>query len=294
MREVLRIYPLRMNKKKWRIPIHIKHQCSENCSKIYTPDESDEYNYILQDNPEYKDGKCPKHNQLDYGVLKLSSFSYDDPRGIFGPLHNPNEVVIPDQHIFIDINYPMITNLTVKINFGHANISRSELLYTISSMYKYIYEIEEQTSPSLQYTVVKECDKCVNKSAYDCVTEMSIVTNNDDCSICFHDYTVKKAVQLPCGHIFHDECAKKWLGDTDNNTCPLCRNTVLKCDGCEGKRCTYEEYESVVIPIEHRSNVSYRNPTFGMFGIYGRDLEDLCLHEMEYDKENKKLNLIIS
>lgn len=292
----LRVYPLRMTKRKWKIPIYVRHECSEKCSKIFVlndnfEDENSAY-FSFQENPDYENGKCSNYGKLEHGFVVPALFSKDAPCGADGPLYNPDEVVIPDQVIEIDIDFPLSRPITMKADFGHSRISRKELLFAISIMYKYIYEVEERTSPSMTYAIVKDCEACIGKSAYDYV--ITISQKEGDCSICLQNYGKKKVVKLPCQHMFHDKCIKIWLRDEHNNSCPLCRDFVLKCKECEGEQCAYEYHESVVIPIEHRGAVLNRNPTFGLFGIYGHDLEDLFLYNMYYDRINKKLCLGIS
>ncbi|ORX74692.1 hypothetical protein DL89DRAFT_208613, partial [Linderina pennispora] len=44
----------------------------------------------------------------------------------------------------------------------------------------------------------------------------------EDCSICQDEYKQgEEVVELPCKHLFHDECIKHWLNV--NGTCPICR-----------------------------------------------------------------------
>ncbi|OMH80627.1 E3 ubiquitin-protein ligase AMFR [Zancudomyces culisetae] len=40
---------------------------------------------------------------------------------------------------------------------------------------------------------------------------------------------MKKGVRLPCGHLFHRFCLRKWL--ERHPLCPLCRSTLKSCDG---------------------------------------------------------------
>lgn len=291
----LRIYPLRMTKKNWRIPIHVRHECSaEQCGRAFVRDESKgRYVFVLRDNPEYKNGKCPFHNKIERGAMKPAYFEQGNPHGVRGPLHNPDEVVVPDREIEVQIDYPLINSVTISIDFGHSNITRAELLYAVSCAYRHIYEVEERTSPAVSYTIVQECNSCMGKNVHDWVISFKPKKKKEECAICFQNYYGKKAVKLPCEHVFHDECIKKWLDGEDNNSCPLCRGPVLRCSQCDGKRCTYEQHESVVIPVEHRGGILNRNPTFGVFGIYGHDLEDLCLYDMKYFREEKKLYLEI-
>lgn len=50
-----------------------------------------------------------------------------------------------------------------------------------------------------------------------------------DCSICMDEAEVGSIVtELPCGHWFHHDCIKAWLGEHD--TCPHCRQGIMPRD----------------------------------------------------------------
>ena len=50
---------------------------------------------------------------------------------------------------------------------------------------------------------------------------------DDECSICIMKYIVTDKIKvLPCKHIFHKKCIKKWLNKED--TCPLCNFDLKK------------------------------------------------------------------
>ncbi|GAU18493.1 hypothetical protein TSUD_366760 [Trifolium subterraneum] len=52
------------------------------------------------------------------------------------------------------------------------------------------------------------------------------VTEAMTCSVCLVEFLVgSKAIQLPCSHIYHDECIMSWF-DRSKNTCPMCRRLV--------------------------------------------------------------------
>lgn len=54
------------------------------------------------------------------------------------------------------------------------------------------------------------------------VTGHDIQEENDECTICFDKLAVgDAALRVPCGHLFHEECARKWL--ETSNQCPVCR-----------------------------------------------------------------------
>ncbi|KAG6469960.1 hypothetical protein ZIOFF_070899 [Zingiber officinale] len=49
----------------------------------------------------------------------------------------------------------------------------------------------------------------------------------DSCSICLQDFgTTTRVLAMPCGHLFHAACLKKWL--VRNCSCPLCRFSLLQ------------------------------------------------------------------
>ena len=46
------------------------------------------------------------------------------------------------------------------------------------------------------------------------------------CSICLNPVRkTRSSNELPCGHLFHGNCIKKWE-DRGNETCPLCRKNM--------------------------------------------------------------------
>ena len=46
------------------------------------------------------------------------------------------------------------------------------------------------------------------------------------CSVCLCEISYfGTCIELPCKHIFHDECLKKWL--EQEKTCPVCKELVL-------------------------------------------------------------------
>ncbi|CAI9552470.1 unnamed protein product, partial [Staurois parvus] len=46
-----------------------------------------------------------------------------------------------------------------------------------------------------------------------------------ECPVCKEDYTVGESVrQLPCNHLFHNDCIIPWLEQHD--TCPVCRKSL--------------------------------------------------------------------
>lgn len=283
------IYPLRLSKTKWVIPIHTRHKCTERCSKIFAPDEKQPYLYSFNDNPDWKNGNCSYQDQLQDGSVQISSFDYNDPCGFDGTLDQPDEVVIPDRAIHFNISFPMFHTAVVTVDFGHRNITRKELILAVCVAYKKIYDIEEKTSPKTSYLVVENCSKCADKKASDSFKEEKI---SETCSIC--QCGSSNLVSLRCGHSFHKNCIQNWVDQENKNSCPICRDVVIKCQKCEGKRILKKIKRSVVIPLRYRGMVLNRNTTDGVFRIYGHDLEDLLIERMLYNRQSKLLNISIS
>jgi hypothetical protein len=51
---------------------------------------------------------------------------------------------------------------------------------------------------------------------------------HDECIICYSNMTCTTAKKLPCGHIFHIACVKKWMQRT--SSCPICRKAMTRTD----------------------------------------------------------------
>ncbi|KAI9250315.1 hypothetical protein BY458DRAFT_26846 [Sporodiniella umbellata] len=53
-----------------------------------------------------------------------------------------------------------------------------------------------------------------------------------DCAVCKDTFErTEQVIQLPCEHIFHDDCIRPWL--KLNSTCPVCRKSVLPDDNSQ-------------------------------------------------------------
>lgn len=71
--------------------------------------------------------------------------------------------------------------------------------------------------------------------------------SNDEtlqCSICYYkikNSNQKKVLSCKACHAFHQKCIWKWL--VNNNTCPLCRETVSVYPSYQ---CNYNEYQHYI------------------------------------------------
>ena len=287
MNDPVRVYPIRFSRDEWNIPLYCYHNCTERCSKIYQRDVfPNEDNYYLTDNPDYVDNKCLFSNKLRKTYIRLHSYNELLPY-----IYEPNNIVIPDTMCNLELTFPLTHPIQVKL-YSDNGFTLQKLLYSIHTLYKFIYEEEEKTSTQRMYKVKDNCVECSNYEINDFVS--FIFPPKTECCICFDTYRVDgsvKVIQLGCNHVFHTECIMNWC--TEKNTCPLCRKDIIKCETCKGTRFIYYDYVGAVIPIYMRGFILNRNNTDGMFGIYFYDFEDLLIKSMNYNRINKILKIKI-
>ena len=54
---------------------------------------------------------------------------------------------------------------------------------------------------------------------------VDLCCSQPSCPLCMEDYKIEEAVtQLPCSHIFHNECVLPWMNM--KNSCPICRECI--------------------------------------------------------------------
>tara|TARA_B100002019_G_C21259649_1_gene595948 strand:+ start:1368 stop:2210 length:843 start_codon:yes stop_codon:yes gene_type:complete len=276
---IRRVYPIRLTRNSWNIPIYCNHICNNRCTNNLDNDN----NYF----------ECHRKNTIHIDKVKLSEYNQYQPYTLYGSLYNSDEIVIPNNNFTMIINFPLTRPAEVDVSSrmirNHDGFNLRELIFCISETYKSIYNDEELTSDPVRYTYKKRCNRC---SISDILSKVQHVNNSsiEKCCVCL-DNTDKYVSKLECNHLFHTECLYNWI-QKDNNTCPLCRKYIYNCSKCNGK--IYKEYEAqnVVIPIEHRENPN-RNTTTGIYGIYGYDYENLYLDQLFYDRIKKKLYIHI-
>lgn len=291
MKTVQRVYPIRKSAKSWRIPIFITHICNENCSYHLERVVTEEgVRYVPMPNPEYKDGKCSKYGKIiRANGVPLKNFDVNNPLVFREPIYNPDEIVISDTRFNVIIRYPL--REPVKISMfapSDKGFSRRQLIDSLKHIYDFIYREEERTATPTVYESREFCNACVSTTVNSFLSNCNL---DEKCSICYN-LGKKQGCVLPCGHKFHRICVTGWINE--NNTCPLCRSYVKKCDSCNGLGFVTYLRENVVIPPEERGFFYNRNTTDGIFGIWGHDFEDLVLERLFYDHENRLLQISIS
>ena len=305
-REIKRVYPIRLSRKHWRIPLYCSHKCSKWCEKIYQEIDQKVYDngeilnyYDLVPNPNFSNGKCLEENRLEKAFISIYSFDVNNPTNWIGfPLYNPDTIIIPDNSCTVYIEYPLMNPFDAEIISPTSNgFSLKNLIYTICTLYKYIYMEEERTAVPKTFEIKKKCHGCLNLTVDDFVTYVDDY-KNFECSICYggkDDDT--KVCQLGCEHVFHTHCIFNWIEsvqDTQKINCPLCRQLIINCVDCRGSGVLYYDYDGVVIPVSLRGDNLNRNDTDGIFGIYTHDIEDLIIKNMYYNRILKRLVLSVA
>jgi hypothetical protein len=290
MTETIKVYPIRMTRKNWIIPIVSSHECDSKCMiTIKKQRENSEDIFYITANELFDGEKCNLKGKLQKTTVNLHSFD-DNCRSFIGPLYNSDNIVIPDKDIKMIINFPLLrmTNITIK-SPGDNGFTLKQLLLIIKNVYEYIYSEEERTASVRNFTYKKICNLCLfNKK----INELLIPTVlEEECCICY-DIEEEKGLKLPCEHSFHEKCINKWI--ENSLTCPLCRKNINNCENCHGEGFITCNFTGKVIPREERGVFMNRNITDGIFGIYNYDFEDLYINNLFYDNVKKVLSLDIN
>jgi hypothetical protein len=275
---IIRVYPIRTTRSRWKIPLFSIHNCNEICN----------INSI--------NITCNKKNLIKKTCVRISEFNIDSISENNEILFNINNKVIPDNFFKIFLFYPLSHLFEVLIETPNSNgFTLKELLQSIKKIYEFIYSEEERTSEPRNYRLKKLCTSCGNQNLSKYIKKIEDSNNiKDNCCICYSEYTNNDEnlpVALKCSHIFHDDCIKEWL--QKSGTCPICRSNIFECDNCDGSGIIYYNFTGVVIPVEERGEIENRNQTYGVFGIHSHDLEDLLIKNLFYDKTKRQLYIEI-
>ncbi|KAF4674598.1 hypothetical protein FOL47_008989 [Perkinsus chesapeaki] len=70
-----------------------------------------------------------------------------------------------------------------------------------------------------------------HSSAAPCMHDNGFASSSsslDCCSVCLSAYDPEDTITvLQCGHLFHEDCARKWMSVAHVPVCPLCRHSLL-------------------------------------------------------------------
>lgn len=283
------IYPLRMSRTFWNIPIYSIHECSASCANITDFDEIGVQ--YTRSNPTYKDGKCDSDYKIFPTTINLQEFDCIQPKTFSGRLFNPDQIIIPDSEFRMQINFPLKNATDIVIKKEVNGYTLREIIHVIKTCYEHIYDEEEKTASPTNFTIEKTCE-CTDKPLIQFLPEKSI-PKGDYCCICYNEY-VNEACVLLCGHEFHKECLQNWIEKGDGKKCPLCRFPILQCALCQNTHVITTHIESVELPLEFRQPYDFRHETDGVWGISSYYFEQLYLDNLIYNKYLKRLQIKVS
>lgn len=77
-----------------------------------------------------------------------------------------------------------------------------------------------------EYGTLEDAKVHLSKQQFDTLMSKSKCdTDTDTCAICLDNVEIDKYLQLPCSHVFHIQCIKRWLC-TESTKCPLCNRDM--------------------------------------------------------------------
>ena len=284
------MYPIRLTRPIWCQTFYKDHICSDNCNIEYNINNS-----ILRIS---YTSECIFPEKIEPTHIRISNFK--ECVFINDKINIPREV-----NVLVD--YPMNNDYITLHNFNKDDIRVEDVLQLYQDLYKEIYKEEESKSTERLFRLKLECKECSDNSYK--LDELSKFIEhdpnmfNEQCNICFENDEKKLFKIIKCKHIFHLECLSKWFNtmkiDNDtgmsvnSNSCPLCRQSLIYCNNCNGERIYDEEYRGVVIPFNEDINLrTIRIETDGPYQIHSLYFEELFFKGIMYDRITNTINLV--
>ena len=65
----------------------------------------------------------------------------------------------------------------------------------------------------------------------------------ENCPVCYSELTLKNIMNLRCNHQLCKDCFYNWVDETGKNTCPCCRDEIMKSENyMKDEKAKYEDY----------------------------------------------------
>jgi len=139
---------------------------------------------------------------------KIKNIISNSKKYIENEISNENFIhyaIIYESNFYSNIDKPSnIIELFTKLNLIFSSISDKKKIISLNKF------------KSLKHLKPLEFSKYCKKYKY---------FNDDSCPICIGKFNKNLVTILPCKHIFHKTCIKKWL-IKESNLCPICRKIV--------------------------------------------------------------------
>jgi hypothetical protein len=159
----------------------------------------------------------------------LNSFSYPinnymtPPNMMFNTMYNYNVSNYPNPFMGSQMMNPINNiNSTNLINNQRNNENQNNNIINIDNNNNRNNKKNDEKD-KIRKQLIKEFDEFQYKNK----DKFGDTFTDDECPICIMKYKVADKIKvLPCKHIFHKKCIKKWLDKKD--TCPLCNFDIKK------------------------------------------------------------------
>lgn len=184
-------------------------------------------------------------------------------RGSFHPLSANLRHSLPIEHLVHDF----IINLGVGVNWG----GQGNVQFFLGNPGDYAWGREGLDAIVTQ--LLNQMDSTgpppLSKAVIDALQVVEVtdeqVGQNMQCSVCWEHFQLKEQVrQLPCTHIYHENCIRPWL--ELHGTCPICRQNL----GGDGEGSSQNEFNQAredIANIDARGQVaSVQNVLRSLFG----------------------------
>ncbi len=286
------MYPIRQSRNTWAKTFLKEHVCNPLCNTQY--EINDNMIRLV-----YQTG-CLFPEKLEPVFIHISASTED----------------VSTEFIDLQLEIPRTVKLVVEHalgnpfehvhTFSEPEIYMSTVLRAFDSIYKRVYQEEEEQASKREFTVQKACPDC-KESDY---SEENLpqffrpstpeISNN--CNICFEPGSEEsQLVKLDlCQHQYHRDCILKWFNTSrpneDNepqksNSCPMCRQPIIYCGTCKATMVVKEPFFGVVVPFSE-DNLDDRIETDGPYRIHGLYYEELYFKGFVYDQMHNTLRLL--
>ncbi|ORY97783.1 hypothetical protein BCR43DRAFT_523899 [Syncephalastrum racemosum] len=116
----------------------------------------------------------------------------------------------------------------------------NDYVFSQNALDNIITQLMEQTSGRNAPPPAPE--DVINKLPHRELTEKERESQTD-CAVCKEEFEIHETVtELPCAHLFHDDCIKPWL--KVNGTCPVCRRSLNSESSGDNPRHEEQDQES--------------------------------------------------
>ena len=143
--------------------------------------------------------------------------------------------VIPNNNSFMNNNFMQVNSgggNSVSTSVSYDPINRESVITTNRNGSITVHRIRDGENSQIQINQLINSGFVPNQEMIETLPEREIlqsdIENSNDqnsCIICLSQFQVKdKVITLPCLHIFHSECIKKWLNSRDD--CPICKHNI--------------------------------------------------------------------